>query len=131
MLSEETTPTVSFDPADYAIELYEMLCDRNLCDGLPVIPPTRPWVEAMLTFTDWAAADVLVPRCFPIGLLVTVQTLAINAVMAGCRPEYFPVLLTAAEAIADPHYRLTQAVITSHPAGNVIIVSGPPARKSV
>ena len=59
----------------------------------------------------------------------TVRQLAINAVMAGCRTEYFPILLTAVEAIADPRYRLTQAVITSHPAGNAIIVSGPLAQE--
>jgi hypothetical protein len=127
-ISAGTPPTATFDPADSAVELYETLCDSGLCDGLPVIPPTRPRVEAMLAYTDRAATEVLVPRCFPTGLPLTVQTLAINAVMAGCRPDYFPILLTAAEAVAEPRYRLTQAVITSHPAGNAIIVSGPLAQ---
>lgn len=60
---------------------------------------------------------------------MTVRTLAINAVMAGCRPEYFPILLTAALAVAEPRYRLMQASITSHPSGNAILVSGPLAQE--
>jgi hypothetical protein len=86
-------------------------------------------VEAMLACTDRHPDTVLIPQCFPSGLPLTVQTLAINAVMAGCRADYFPILLTAVEAIAEPQYRLTQANITSHPAGNAMIVSGPLARE--
>jgi hypothetical protein len=117
--------TLTLDPAQYAAELYEAFCDSGLCDGLPVIPPTRSRVEAMLAWADRPASERLVPHCFPSGLPLTVGTLAVNAVMAGCRPEYFPILLTAALAVAEPRYRLMQALITSHPAGNAIVVSGP------
>jgi hypothetical protein len=120
---------ITYDPAAYAADLYETLCEHGMCDGLPVIPPTRARVEAMLGGTDRLAEDVLVPQCFPSGLPLTVGTLAVNAVLAGCRPDYFPILLTAAEAIAEPRYRLLQATITSHPAGNAIIVSGPLAQE--
>lgn len=123
--SDANTPTIAYDPAEAAATLYETLCDHAMCDGLPVIPPTRARVEAMLSFSDRAAGDILIPHTFPSGLPMTVATLAINAVMAGCRPEYFPVLLTAAQAIAAPQYRLMQGTITSHPSGNAIIVSGP------
>lgn len=125
----EPGPTVSFDPGEYPVVLYETLCDNAMCDGLPVIPPTRARVEAMLAFTDYAAEEVVIPQCFPSGLPLTAGLLAINAVMAGCRPDYFPLLLTAATAIAEPRYRLLQANITSHPSGNAIIVSGPLAQE--
>lgn len=128
-VSSPDAPRIVHDPADDAAVLYETLCDSGMCDGLPVIPPTRSRVEAMLTFCDRAPDEVLIPRCFPSGLPMTVNTLAINAVMAGCRPEYFPILLTAAEAIAEPSYRLVQGTITSHPSGNAIIVSGPLAQE--
>jgi hypothetical protein len=124
-LTAAEEPTIALDPAQYAAELYEAFCDNGLCDGLPVIPPTRARVEAMLAFADRPAVEMLIPRCFPSGLPLTVGTLAVNAVMAGCRPEYFPILLTAALAVAEPRYRLMQAMITSHPAGNAIMVSGP------
>lgn len=124
-LVDTDMPAVALDPAQYTAELYEKLCDSGLCDGLPVIPPTRSRVEAMLAFSDRPASEVLVPHCFPSGLPLIVGTLAVNAVMAGCRPEYFPILLTAALAVGEPRYRLMQAMITSHPAGNAILVSGP------
>jgi hypothetical protein len=120
---------ISCDPAEYAASLYETLCEHGMCDGLPVIPPTRQRVEAMLAGTDREPSDVLILSCFPSGLPLTVGTLAVNAVMAGCRPEYLPILQTAALAIAEPPYRLTQATITSHPAGNAILVSGPLAQE--
>jgi hypothetical protein len=50
-------PTALVDPADYAIELYETLCDSGMCDGLPLIPPTCPRVEIMLAFTDRLAEE--------------------------------------------------------------------------
>jgi hypothetical protein len=128
-LSGPDVSTIVHDPAEDAAALYDMLCDHAMCDGLPVIPPTRARVEAMLTFSERSSEDVLIPQCFPSGLPLTVHTLAINAVMAGCRPEYFPILQTAAEAIAEPQYRLMQGTITSHPSGNAIIVSGPLAQE--
>jgi hypothetical protein len=128
-LSDPNAATVTYDPAEAATTLYETFCEQGMCDGLPLIPPTRAGVEAMLRFCDRAPEDVLIPYCFPSGLPLTIRTLAINAVMAGCRPEYFPILQTAAEAVAEPQYRLMQGNITSHPSGNAIIVSGPLAQE--
>ncbi|MGQ4808736.1 hypothetical protein NKDENANG_02124 [Candidatus Entotheonellaceae bacterium PAL068K] len=127
-LTDPDAPTIAYDPAEDTAAVYERFCDSGMCDGLPVIPPTAPRVEAMLTFADRPDDEVLIPHCFPSGLPLTVRILAINAVMAGCRPEYLPILLTAAQAMAEPAYRLTQATVTSHPAGNAILVSGPLAQ---
>ena len=128
-LASPQTSEIVYDPSDDLETLYTTLCDNGMSDGLPVMPPTQPRVEAMLRFTDRLPHDILIPHCFPSGMPLTVITLAINAVMAGCRPEYFPILLTAAQAMAEPQYRLMQATITSHPAGNAILVSGPLAQE--
>lgn len=113
------------DPSRSALAAYEMLCDSQLCDGLPVIPPSAERVEAMLAGTDRHPDDVLLDELPPSGASLTVRALAINAVMAGCRPAYMPILVTAFEAIADPVYRAYQGAITTHPSGNAVIVSGP------
>jgi hypothetical protein len=121
--------TIALDPAEYAAEAYEAFCEAELCDGLPIIPPTPSRVAEMVAWSDRRAAEVAVPRCFPSGAPLTIGRLAVNAVMAGCRPEYFPLVVTAALAMADARYRLMQAAITSYPAGNAILVSGPLARE--
>jgi hypothetical protein len=116
---------VEIDPGKFAEDLYSQLCAADMCDGFPVIPPTKERVRAMLGFTDLEASHVLIDECPPSGASVTVQSLAVNAVMAGCRAEYFPILIAAFQAMADPDYRLFQGAITTHPAGNAVLVSGP------
>lgn len=116
---------VTVDPGRFAEDLYEALCSSHLCDGLPVIPPTAKRVEAMLAFTDLDPEDALLNELPPSGASVTVRSLAVNSVMAGCRPEYFPILIAAFQAIADPVYRAYQGAITTHPSGNAVVVSGP------
>jgi hypothetical protein len=121
--------TARVDPAGFAEALYERLCDAVMTDGFPVIPPTRDRVDRMLAFTDREPQDVVVAELPPSGAAVTVEALAVAAVMAGCRPEYFPIVVTALDAMADERYRLFQAVITSHAGGNAVVVSGPLARE--
>jgi hypothetical protein len=96
-------------------------------DGLPVVPPTRERVEAFLRFTDRDPDDVI--RAVPQeGREATVRSIAVNAVMAGCRPEYMPVLIAAIEAMFDPKYRIEDSGST--PGWEpVVIVSGPIARQ--
>ncbi|MBJ38724.1 MAG: hypothetical protein CMD83_09730, partial [Gammaproteobacteria bacterium] len=72
-------------------------------DGLPVVPPERARVEAMLAGTGHAPEDVL--NTHPTtGNTCTALAAAVNAVMAGCLPEYFPVLVAALEALDEPDY---------------------------
>jgi len=120
---------VKLDPAQFAAEFYERMCDADMCDGFPVIPPTQRRVDDMLAHTDRDPELVLVADCPPSGSSITIRSLAVNAVMAGCKPEYFPILVTAFEAISDPEYRLFQGAITTHPSGNAVVVSGPLARE--
>jgi hypothetical protein len=112
---------------DYAAinELYQ---ERGWTDGLPIVPPTEERVAAILRTTARPPREVvavLPPRQGE----ATVERLAINAVMAGCRPEYFPVLLAAVEAVADPAFNLDAVQATTHPVTPLIIVNGPIARQ--
>lgn len=104
---------------------------NRMTDGLPVVTPTVERVEEMLRAAGApgdAAGRVLVPRLAPSGAPLTLRQAAICAVMAGCTPQRFPLVLAAIEAMNDPAYQLVLANITTHPSGNLIIFSGPAAR---
>ena len=102
----------------------EALFDRGYSDGLPLVPPTPTRVVEMLAATTRNPQEVVadVP---PYEGTATVEKVAINAVMAGCPPEVFPIVLAAVEAACDPAFALLGLLSTTHPAGPVIIVSGP------
>jgi hypothetical protein len=104
-------------------EVNEFFRKRQWTDGLPIVPPTLEAVDAMMRFTD-RSSDELLPALPPASYEATVWTLAINGVMAGCRPEYMPVLLAAIEAIGDTRFGLQHAGST---AGwtPFIILNGP------
>ena len=98
--------------------------ERGVTDGLPVVPPSRARVDAMLGATQ-RRRDALVAEVPPNFGRATVEKLAINAVMAGCRPDYFPVVLAAVEATCDPVFNLHGQSGTTNAASPLIIVNGP------
>src|SRR2546426_1891413 len=101
---------------------------RGWTDGLPIVPPTEARVRECLAFTDRDPREivgVLPPRQGE----ATVEKIAANAVMAGCRPEYLPVILAAIEALADPLFNLDSVQATTHPVAPLIVVNGPIARE--
>ena len=103
---------------------FDFLFDRGLSDGLPVVPPTEARVLRMLEGTPRAATDVVAhvpPNLAP----ATVEKVAINAVMAGCRPEYLPVVLAAVEAACSDAFNLHGVLATTYFVGPLIIVNGP------
>ena len=103
--------------------------EKHLSDGLPVVLPTTERVEQMLAGTDEDAGTALAYNIGPAGADITVRDVAVNAVMAGCKPEYMPVLIASFRAMSQPRYNFLQSVTTSHPGGNLILVSGPMAQK--
>ena len=103
---------------------YEFLTDQGLTDGLPVIPPTEERVLHMLDGTSRAATDV-VARVPPNLAPATVEKIAINAVMAGCRPRYLPVVLAAVEAACTDAFNLHGVLATTYCVGPIIIINGP------
>lgn len=109
-------------------EFYE----KGLTDGLPIIPPTRDRVEAMLQGTSHPPNEVVATQFLPEGLQVTVRQVAINAVMAGCLPEHMPVLLATIEAFQefDLYSRLLNSQLRStNSFAFMQVVNGPIAQE--
>ncbi len=102
----------------------EIWFDKGVTDGLPVVPPTRARVERMLAGTRCERAT-LIGELPPNYGRATVEKIAINAVMAGCRPEYLPVLLAAVEAACDPAFALHGMSTSTHFSAPLIVVNGP------
>ena len=105
----------------------EMCFERDWTDGLPVVPPTDARIVAMLSGTDRRPDEVIgdmPPNLKP----CTVEKVAINAVMAGCKPEYMPVVLAAVEAALEPRFTLHGLLCSTCFSGPVIVVNGPIAR---
>ena len=101
--------------------------ERGWTDGLPIAPPTEARVREFLRQTPRHPREVvgvLPPRQGE----ATVEKIAINAAMAGCRPGYFPVVLAAIEALADPLFNLDSVQATTHPVATLLVVNGPIAR---
>ena len=98
MTAVEARPAVSDADPDAAWAAVEHCYDQGWSDGLPVVPATRPLVDRFLATVDRAPEEVIgsLPH---LHRTVTVELAAINAAMAGCRPEYFPVVLAAWEAV--------------------------------
>ena len=98
--------------------------EKGWSDGLPVIPPTEERVAQMLAATKRNARDVIgvVP---PRWAHATVENIAINGVMAGCKPEYIPVLIAAVEAATDPKLNLYALQATTGGPAVMIIINGP------
>jgi hypothetical protein len=101
---------------------------RGWSDGLPIVPPTPERVKDMLRGADLDPGFV-VATLEPMNGQATVEKIAVNAVMAGCRPEYMPVLMAAVEAIANPLFDLKGISTTTSPDIPMLIVSGPVSRQ--
>ena len=105
----------------------EACFDRGWSDGLPVVPPTDERILRMLSGTNRRPDETigLVP---PDLAECTVEKVAINAVMAGCKPEYMPVVLAALEAALDPLFTMHGLLCTTCFSGPIVIVNGPISR---
>ena len=105
-------------------ELYQL----GVTDGLPVIPPTQARVERMLRATrrdPWQSLGTMGPAYGQ----ATIEKIAVNAVMAGCRPEYLPVVIAACEAMLAEEFNLYGINATTHPVTPMLVVNGPAVEK--
>jgi hypothetical protein len=105
----------------------EHFFQQDWSDGLPVVPPTAALVQQMLAAVARDPADVvgLVPPRFG---QASIESLATHAVLAGCQPAYFPVVVAALEALLDPAFGLHGVIATTHVATPLLIVNGPITR---
>ncbi|HEY7295851.1 MAG TPA: hypothetical protein VH916_12475, partial [Dehalococcoidia bacterium] len=109
-------------------EINTVFYERGWTDGLPIVPPTENAVAEMLAWTDrdpLEVVGVLPPRQGE----ATVEKIAVNAVMAGCLPQYLPVVITAIRAICDERFNPDGVQATTHPVAPLLIVNGPLARE--
>ena len=105
-------------------DVFEFMFDQGLTDGLPVVPPTPERVIRMLRGTRRDAQEVVgtvAPNYAPL----TIEKIAINAVMAGCKPDYLPVVIAAAEVICVPEFCIHGLTATTYGATPIIVVNGP------
>ena len=105
-------------------EALERLHAAGVTDGLPVVVPTRERVERAVAASG-RRADELIARVAPALGVATVEKIAINAVMAGCRPEYLPVVIAGVEALCDDAFGLVGISGTTDAVAPVFIVNGP------
>lgn len=108
-------------------DLMEACFERGWTDGLPVVPPTEARVLRMLAGTTRAPDDMLglvPPDLAP----CTVEKVAINAVMAGCKPEYLPIVLAAVEAALIDEFGMHGVLCTTMFCAPIVIVNGPLAK---
>lgn len=107
-----------------ALDAIELYFNKGWTDGLPVVPPTEAKIKAMLESVNMSPETVVgsIPER---GRLFTAEIVAINAVMAGCLPGYFPVVMAAVQAISDPDFGLHGPSASTHGAAIMILVNGP------
>ena len=113
------------DDPDAVQELYE---SRGWGDGLPLVPPTIERVDAMLAGAGVADPDEVVATLPPRSGQATHRMIAVNAVLAGCRPAHLPVLTAAVRALARPEINLRGVNATTHCVAPLLIVHGEVAR---
>lgn len=121
-------PGASLEAADDFNAINELWLERGWGDGLPVVPPTAARVERMLAYCDrpWDAPVARIPPRYG---EATPLRLAANAVMGGCRPEYFPLVVLAVEAMSEEAFNLYGIQATTHGCAPLTIVNGPVAKE--
>ena len=111
-----------------AAELIEYYYQKGWTDGLPVVPPSETTVNNMLAAASLEAEEI-VGEVTVRNTLVSAQKIAINAVMAGCLPEYMPVVVSAVKGICHPDFGYHGMATSTGGASVAIIVNGPIAQK--
>src|SRR6202008_1727066 len=107
---------------------YEHAYEQGWTDGLPVIPATGERVDEFIAASGREADEVIgviTPRKGP----ATIEAIAVNAVMAGCRPEYMPVVVAAVEAITDPAFPLEPMQVSTNAMAPFLLINGPARQK--
>ena len=126
-----TQPPTQLEAASVAELLtrsYEHAYEQGWTDGLPIIPATPEAVKQFVAASGRQAGD-LIALLPPRKGRATVEVIAVNAIMAGCRPEYMPVLIAAVEGVMDPTYPLELMQVTTNPMTPFLLVNGPVRNK--
>lgn len=125
-LAKSTKNNAQELPAD--IDLVEYYFERGFTDGLPVVPPTKEKIDAIVASLG-GSPQFVEAKIAPRWGELTREVLAINMVMAGCKPEYAPVVRAAIQALTDQAFNLNGVQATTHVAAPLLIVNGPIAQE--
>ncbi|WP_205857723.1 hypothetical protein [Phytoactinopolyspora endophytica] len=117
------SPTDALDPVAASL-VTEYLFDQGWSDGLPLVPATEESVETFLAHTD-READEIIAQLPQLGRKASVRDVATHAVMAGCRPEYFPLVLAAWDALSVERSALGGGWQSTSGPAPLVIVNGP------
>ena len=114
--------------ADPTAEVNRLFQLRGWTDGLPIVPPTLGRIDAMI---GGGAIDrhAVLGEMEPLGGVASVEKIAASAVMAGCQPDHFPVVLASIQAILEPEFNLRGVQTTDENVAPLLIVNGPAARR--
>jgi hypothetical protein len=116
-----TSGELYLDLPDDPTAIFDAFTSRAWADGFPIIPPTEARVRAMLGGYDGDRTLGVMP---PLWRQVTLEKLAVNAVMAGCEPRAFPIIVAAVEAMLDRAFNLYGVQATTHPVAPLLVVNG-------
>ena len=116
------------DYQDAYQKVNDLFLDSRWADGLPIVPPTPELVKAMHAGTTRSPKEVI-GQVAPKNGTATVEKIAVNSVMAGAKPEYFPVILAAMDGFVDKHFDLTHVQASTGSFTPVVIVNGPIAKE--
>jgi hypothetical protein len=105
-------------------EFQDWLAANDLGDGLPLLPPVPELVDGLLATVPFDPDEIIYHSALTSGRSLRVRDAAANAVMTGCPAPAFPVVAAALRAMSRPDFRLLQAVITTHPSGYFVLLSG-------
>jgi hypothetical protein len=120
--SAECTATVEV-PSDPGL-MFQYFINRGWSDGLPMLPPTEAAIDAMIAGSD-LKKDELLGVIPPLNGIATVERVAANAVMAGCLPDYFPLVLAAVRGVLQPGFNLDGVQTTTGNVAPLVIINGP------
>ncbi len=112
------------DLEDSPEAVLQLMLDQGWSDGLPVIPPTQERVRRMVEYVGREPGE-LIGYINPDGGAATVEKIAVNGVMAGCAPEYMPVLIATVLALTEPEFNIHGLQTTTNPVAPLLIVNGP------
>ena len=110
-------------PSDPSL-MFQYFINRGWSDGLPMLPPTQAAIDSMIAASGLNQDDILgvIP---PLNGIATVERVAANAVMAGCLPDYFPLVLAAVQGVLQPRFNLDGVQTTTGNVAPLVIVNGP------
>ena len=110
------------------VDEFEFFLEKDWSDGLPVVTPTEERIARMLTGTKRSPGEVIGPIP-PAMEIATVESVAVHALMAGCKPEYLPVVIAATEMMLRDEFNVNGVQGTMHGVAPMMIVSGPYAEE--